>query len=90
MAVGAILDEGTAKQRDADLVKRDVKVEISLRSIFNGNIVIHAGVGHHFLAVGGFHFPWSNSMCHKFVLEKFLESHHSFNRIITLPEKARA
>ena len=88
VAVGAVVNEGTAKQRDADFVKRDVKIEISFRSILNGNIVTHAGGGHHFLAVGGFHLPWSNSVCHKFIMEKFLESHHSFDRIIPLPEKA--
>lgn len=40
VAIGAIINEGTAEERDADIVKRDVEIEVLFGGIFNGEKVL--------------------------------------------------
>ena len=54
MIVGAVIDEGTAEERDADVVKREIEIKGTLSGVFDGDVVADAGVCCYRLIIGCF------------------------------------
>ena len=54
MAVGAIINERTAEERDADIVKREIKIKVPLGGVFDGDVVTDAGICCYRLIIGCF------------------------------------